>query len=256
MQIKYILKFLFASLHTQLQNGEPVSESSRASTPQKHTWTWGPILVLEHYSLRRMKVILQRQEHPLWGCLVHLLSDSHPKSVLWPVGWHQSKPSSSNPCPIGLHPLGGSSSYMSGRHWVPGAGTECQGMFQEGLLMPWMGWVSEGSPTISHLLHLDPNKTRVSWAQIFVIFVSKGDRVSDTRVKKKEAKKERQRKRSQQVRDSAIFKEAAPNPGPFPGSASAECSYSLDSPDSHEPKGLPSGHQILACPTQPPALFL
>lgn len=75
------------------------------------------------------------------GCLMHLLPNSHPKSGPRPTGWCQADSSSSNPCPRGVHPLGGFSSCISGGNSAPGTGTESQEGFQEDLFMTWLGWV-------------------------------------------------------------------------------------------------------------------
>ena len=57
MQTKYILEFLFASLHTELHGTKTMLESSRAHMPQKYTPTWRTSLAPVHESTRRMKVI-------------------------------------------------------------------------------------------------------------------------------------------------------------------------------------------------------
>lgn len=55
MHTKFILKFFLASLYTELQNAEPVFESSRVSTPQKYPPAWWCFLVLVYYSLTQNK---------------------------------------------------------------------------------------------------------------------------------------------------------------------------------------------------------
>lgn len=137
MQTKYILKFLLASLYTEQENARPVFESSGTSTPPKSIPAGQPFLVLVHQSLRRRAIlrglsILQMVITPgAW-----FTSSARPTIK----GWCGSDPSSSNPCPVVLHPLWGPFSCISGRHSAPEAGTEWQEMFQKEL-----GWVGANS---------------------------------------------------------------------------------------------------------------
>lgn len=77
-QTKYVLKFLFASLHTELHGTETMLESSRAHMPQKYNPTWRTSLAPVHESMRRMKVIWRGMSTLCASRLWHLLTQFTP----------------------------------------------------------------------------------------------------------------------------------------------------------------------------------